>query len=65
MFHRFINTDGHEVLIDLSTICLVIDRIEHRVINTPFDEIMVLSSLSYIEKLLAKHKRLTAIGRQN
>lgn len=65
MFHRFINTDGHEVLIDLSTICLVIDRIDHRVINTPFDEIMVLSSLSYIEKLLAKHKRLTAIGRQN
>lgn len=65
MFHRFINTDGHEVLIDLSTICLVIDRIEHRVINTPFDEIEVLSSLAYIEKLLAKHKQLTAIGRQN
>lgn len=65
MFHRFINTDGHEVLIDLSTICLVIDRIEHRVINTPFDEIEVLSSLGYIEKLLAKHKQLTAIGRQN
>ena len=65
MFHRFINTDGHEVLIDLSTICLVIDRIDHRVINTPFDEIQVLSSLGYIEKLLAKHKRLTAIGRQN
>ena len=55
-FSRFTLTDGNDISVDLSTVIMVYERVSHRIIFTPFNQIEVFETLDEIEHRLNDYR---------